>query len=533
MKKNKKPVIWVAVALLVLIFVPVVVLTVLQKDSSSNGQRANGSASDNTSGEVVVNFELRRLSERADSLLNQDLADAVRRGDITLDFVAGLKETIERADGALSSGQFDEAETLYKTVISNAEDKLKDLELAETALELSESTYAELQRLEFLRTVFENTYNKAVENYDQGLVDLDSGNFNQSIGRFEMTRTILEDLEKSSVQQVEALLEAAELALAESEFTKARSLFEKVLKIDGSNSVASRGLEKLISLEKFSTEIQSIRSLREAGDLDEALEAIVALLAQDPDNPTLTEERNLIEAAILGRKQGTILERVDLAEADGNLPAAIAALEEAIALRSDPELSERLLQLKKKEKGVRLELLLETGYNALKAGSYTAAKKVYQDATALAPKSEEARTGLKKASSLYLANIRYNQNIESAAKYLSEGRFPFAGKFFNEAMASRPSNLTISQTEEESRIRNDLAAQNREVSVRLISDNRTYVSLISVFAPERFKEKAIKLYPDVYRLKGTRRGYKTVEAEIKVNALLGPQTTEIICTEKQ
>ena len=33
----------------------------------------------------------------------------------------------------------------------------------------------------------------------------------------------------------------------------------------------------------------------------------------------------------------------------------------------------------------------------------------YSEALALAPDSEEARTGLEKASSLYLANIRYSQ----------------------------------------------------------------------------------------------------------------------------
>ena len=47
-----------------------------------------------------------------------------------------------------------------------------------------------------------------------------------------------------------------------------------------------------------------------------------------------------------------------------------------------------------------------------------AARKLYREAVALAPESKEARTGLEKASSLYLANIRYTQNIASAAKYL-------------------------------------------------------------------------------------------------------------------
>ena len=533
MKKNRKPAIIVALAFLVLMIVPVVFLTVFGRDSASSEQKTKGVVSKDEPGEVVVDFELRRLSERADSLLSKDMADALRRGDVTLDFMADLKEDVEKANSALSGGQPEKAENLYEKVILRAENKLKDLELAEAARALSESAYAELQRLDFLKAGFENTYNEAVEAYDKGLVDLDLGNFEKSVDYFETTEKILKDLEKHSTQKIEALLEAADIALAELDFIKARSLFEKALTIDASNSVAKQGLSKLAPLEKFSTEIKSVQSLREAGELDKALEQIDELIAQDSNNPFLKDERGLIEANISELKQEAILKRVDAAEAEGDLIAAIAGLKEAIALRADPELSSRLTQLKKKEKAARLELLLETGYNALKAGSYAAAKQAYEDAVALVPKSEEAQTGLKKASNLYLANIRYSQNIDSAAKYLSEGRFPLAGKFFNDAMASRPSNLTISQIEEESRIRKDLAAQNREVSVRLVSDNKTYVSLIGVFAPEQFREKEIKLFPDVYKLKGTRRDHQPVEVEIQVDTRLGPQTTEIICTEKQ
>ena len=79
-------------------------------------------------------------------------------------------------------------------------------------------------------------------------------------------------------------------------------------------------------------------------------------------------------------------------------------------LRPSPELNERLAALQKKSKAARLETLLDEGYNALKAGSYDSARKSCE-AVDLAPQSKEASTGLEKASSLYLANIRYTQNI--------------------------------------------------------------------------------------------------------------------------
>ena len=168
----------------------------------------------------------------------------------------------------------------------------------------------------------------------------------------------------------------------------------------------------------------------------------------------------------------------------------------------------------------------------MKAGSYDGARKLYREAVALAPESKEARTGLEKASSLYLANIRYTQNITSAAKYLKQGRYPRAAKFFNDAMTSRPSSIPPSQIQEESRIRTELALQSQQIGMRIVSDKKTYVSIIGVVAPDRFKEKDLKLYPDVYKLKGTRKGYRSIEMEIKVDSR-SPKEIEVICTEKQ
>ena len=200
-------------------------------------------------------------------------------------------------------------------------------------------------------------------------------------------------------------------------------------------------------------------------------------------------------------------------------------------LRPSPELNERLAALQKKAKAARLETLLDEGYNALKAGSYDSARKSYREAVDLAPQSKEARTGLEKASSLYLANIRYTQNISSAAKYLIEGRYPLVAKFFNDAMASRPSTLPPSKVEEESRIRSELALQSKEVSLQITSNKKTYVSLIGVFAPERFKSKDLNLFPDVYKVRGTRKGYRTVEFDLKLNSA-SAKVLEVICTEK-
>jgi len=532
MTQNKKPVIFVAIVLIVLMVVPTVVLMVSNGGGSvpEVGPRIPIPAGTNTS--EAVNYDLRQLADRAESLLSEDLARALRKGDVSLDFMADLSKDAEKAREALAAGKLEKAEQYYNTVVAAGAAQLDALKLAEAARELDKSIYAELKRLEYLETAFENTYREAVETYNQGLRDLNADNYIDSVNAFEMAGAVLGDLEGRAVQQVGGMLEAAHAALAEMDLAAARSAFEKVQEIDSANSAARDGLVMVSSLEGISTEVQALKALQDAGNLDEAMIQLEALLVKHPNNPFLLNERTVIHALLRERAFKAALSLATQAEAEGDLLAAVVALEAAIAIRPSPELNERLTELKVKAKAARLERLLEDGYNALKAGSFDGARTLYREAVALAPESKEARTGLEKASSLYLANIRYTQNITSAAKYLSEGRYPLAAKFFNDAMTSRPSRLPPSQFEEETRIRDELDLQSQQIGMHVVSDKKTYVSLIGVFAPERFKQKDLKLYPDVYKLKGTRKGYRSIEMEIKVNSRSSKEI-EVICTEKK
>ncbi len=532
MTNNKKPVILVALVLIVLMVLPMIVLMVSKGSGpvAKGGPRISIPKGDNTS--EAVNYDLRQLAERAEKLLSGDLADALRKGDVSLDFIAALNKDAEKARDALADGKLEKAEQYYSSVVAAADAQLGALTLAETARALDESTYAELKRLEYLKIAFENTYREAVETYNQGLRDLNADNYKESVDGFEMTSAILGDLEGRSIQQVGGMLEAANAALAELDLVAARAAFEKVRQIDSANAAAADGLLMVSSLEGIASEVQVFKALQAVGELDEAMAQLDGLLAKYPNNPFLLNERKVIHAQVQEREFKAALELATKTEAEGDLLAAVVALEAAIAIRPSPELNERLTALKGKAKAARLEVLLEDGYSALKAGSYDGARKLYREAVAVAPESKEARTGLEKASSLYLANIRYTQNITSAGKYLKQGRYPRAAKFFNDAMASRPTNVPPSQLQEESRIRTELAVQSQQVGLQVLSDKKTYVSLIGVFAPERFKEKDLKLYPDVYKLMGTRKGYRSIEIEIKVDTR-SSKNIELICTEKQ
>jgi tetratricopeptide (TPR) repeat protein len=533
MSRSKKPVIVVAILLGALMLLPLIIWMVSKVGGSGDSIPAGSSGSGSSSSETqIVDYDLNQLADKAGKLLEEDIAKALQQGDVSLDFVAGLKKEADRANSDMRSGKLRRAKERFMSVVTAAENELAAIAAADKARALKDSTYAELQRLEYLRASFENTYREAVESYNKALRSLEAGEFVQSVDEFELAGAILGDLEARSIQQIASLLEAAQESLEKYDLTPARDAFQAVLKIDSANSEATKGLTMVAALEGIAQEIKAIRALEAEGKLEEALAGLDRLAADHPNNPFIKNQRSSLEKRILQRDFNKLIERSVSAEAAGDLAAAIADIEEALKLKADSAQQGRLEKLQEKYKATRLETLLVDGYQALKDGRYEAARNLYKEAVALDPNAKEARTGLERASSLYLANIRYSQNVASAERYIEEGRYPLAAKLFNQAMTSRPAKLAPAQLKKEEKIRKTLEAQSKEVPVTVESDGRTYVSIIGVLPPDRFKETDLKLFPDVYKIRGTRKGYKDVEKEFQVDATKGSQTVTIECTEK-
>ena len=532
MSRNKKSVVYVAIALGALILLPI--LLILVSKLGGGGPSRPPSAGASTVGSAsVANYDLRQLAEKAESLLNDDLAEAIRDGDVSLDFVMDLKRDFDKAESALASGKSKKAAELYGEVIQTAELTLAGVTLAESARQLKDSTYAQLNELDHLQGVFKESYAEAVDHYNQGQNQFNEGNWKESVAAFEMTGALLGDLEARSLQQVQTLIEQAEAALNHYELDEAREAYEAVQSIEPNNTAASQGLAMVKALDGIASEVKALERLEEDGELDKALAMAEELLVANPGNAFLENKQAGLQEQVILRDFDALVAEAGKAEGEGDYEAAIKALESALTLKPDAQQATRLASLKEKYKAARLETLLSTGFNALKAARFEEARDIYKEAVALAPESKEARTGYEKASSLYLANIRYTQNLETSDKYLGEGRYPLAAKFFNNAMAARPSTVTSKQKADEDRIRTVLGQEGKQVELSIVSDKRTFVSMIGVFPPEKMKSKELTLFPDVYKYRGTRKGYQTVEGEIRIDSKKAGQEIEIICTVKQ
>lgn len=532
MSRTKKPAILVALGLGALVVLPLMIWLVGQLGSERSGLPTGAPDLGSSTQIPAVDYELDQLAKKVGTLIEEDLAEVLRRGDLSLNFLADLKREASHAQNDLQSGRLDRARKRFESVLAVGEAQLTAVAAMDKARSLRESTFTELGRLEYLRPTFENTYREAMNSYNTALSLMDAGEFVQSVDKFERATAILGDLEARSIEQVATLLEAAERKIESYDFSLARQAYEAVLEIDASNSKAADGLTMVGSLAEIAEEIKAVEALEAEGDLDGALRAMRTLAESLPNNPFIENQIISLESRILEQEFARLLERSVEAESAGEYALAIAELEAALRLKEDPEQVKRLVNLEETYKAARLEQLLADGFEALKGGRYESARNLYKEAVALAPDSDEARSGLEKASSLYLAGIRYSQNLIGVERSVEEGRFPLAAKLFNEALKSRPPSLTSAQKRREAAIKEGLDEQAAEVAVTIKSDGRTYVSIIGVLAPDRFKETELKLFPDVYKVRGTRKGYRDLDLELKVDASKGKQSLFVACKER-
>lgn len=204
----------VAIALAALIILPLIILMISRAGGdSTHADAANGAAVTGRGDAEVADFDLRKLAEKVDKLLSNEMAEAVRKGDISLEFMAQLNRDAEKGRSDLASGKLERAEKYYRLALNAAEAQLEKLALADKARALNDSTYGELKRLEHLKDAFANTYREAVETYNAALRSLNAGDFQNSVNDYEMTGAILGDLEARSIQQIASILESAQKAL--------------------------------------------------------------------------------------------------------------------------------------------------------------------------------------------------------------------------------------------------------------------------------------------------------------------------------
>ncbi len=524
MKSSKAPVIIIALVLIALIAIPLVIFFA----PVGNGGRDSVPMGTSPAGVPLTSADndLRALLNQAESLVEERMSAAVRMEQLALDRYQRYRSDLDRARDLSQRGRIEPARGRLQRLIQEGEAEMSAIEARAKALASSQSIGMRLRQSAHLASHFKTSYEAIRKHFGEGQSAIESANYARANESFAAALERLDALEESAQAQAKSWMQSAQEAVANGELGAARQAFEKVLSLVPGHNEAAAGLAEVEALLAVESQLQEIRQLEQAGDLDAALAMVLDLLVGRPGNPLLQGRQKALQEAIRKRDHAAALQAARVAAEAGDWDAQIAALEQALDLIADPSTLQQLREALAHRDRLRLEALLADGFASLRAAEYARARELYREALTINPESSEAKEGLERSARLLIAEIEFRENLASAQRLVGEGRFPMAASFFNRAMATRPANLP--ETDNERNLRNTLERQSKQVTVTLRSDNQTHVSIVGVFPPERFRSKELTLYPDVYRVRGTRRGQPDVEMQLRVSVDNAPVSLTVI-----
>jgi tetratricopeptide (TPR) repeat protein len=330
----------------------------------------------------------------------------------------------------------------------------------------------------------------------------------------------------------------------------------------------------------FNETMRGARAAFASGDHAEAVRLYDLAVAITPGSAEA--EQGLARA----RNLATVLNLVDQArrfETEPDLEAAKAALEKALEL--DPAWQPALTGLERVTAAIRersFEQRMTEGLDALAAGNFQTARAAFDAAKELKPGSQQPVDGLLQVDQeIRLANIRRlereaialenNEEWQAAiAKYediakidtdlqfvrdgLSRARQRAAVHERLETFISDPDSLSAPATmqaatqlllqvttmtptgprleDQKNELSRLLKRAATPLTVQLVSDNATEVSIYRVGKLGTFMTQELSLPPGAYVATGSRTGYRDVRLEFRVAPEVDPEPIVIKCEER-
>lgn len=373
-------------------------------------------------------------------------------------------------------------------------------------------------RIDPHRNLDRDTYENAYILFSEGLFFLDNGSFFEAKRRFEDALERMSLIEGRLGEYKDRQLREGQAALADGDTQGAFDAFNRVLEIDDRNEVARRGLKRAETLDRVFPMLEQARAFENEGQLVRANDLYVSAYELDPLSARAQEgavrtERMVKDMAF----NNALAEAVEAAE-QSNWHMAIEATKKALEVYPDNEdVKERLKEFRQLEFDYKVSSALARGRDFERAREWRLAQAAYEEALRLDSRNQTAIAGIRRTGDVGRALIRYQRLIELAqVEAVDNLDFQASINYFNEAMSIKPDYLPLGEDAE--RLKDFLQQQSRPVSLRITSDNRTWVSISGYDHLGQFRDKEVKILPGRYRIVGRRRGFEDVVQQVTIIA---------------
>lgn len=373
-------------------------------------------------------------------------------------------------------------------------------------------------------------YLDAVDRYAAGDEAYLAKNYESANEHYRAASRMLEPFFDRIDGEFRRALNDARAAFEARDFREAIRLYDLAVTITPGNAAAEQGLERARNLEDVLALTERGLEFEKNLELEAARRAFENALEIDPAWQPAADALDRVEVALVDLRFEQLMTEGFDALASGALDSARAAFNAAKSLKAGSQQPvDGLLQVDQEERLARIRSLEARAASQVDNEQWEAAVDTYREALSVDPDLQFAKEGLQLASERAALHSRLQQFIEEPDS-LSQPRTMQAATDLLLAMSRiTPAGPRLNdQKEQLSRLLKRAATP---LTVELVSDNKTQVSIFQVGKLGTFENRQLDLRPGTYVAVGSRPGYRDVRLEFRVAPEVDIEPIVVECEE--
>lgn len=357
-----------------------------------------------------------------------------------------------------------------------------------------------------------------------------NGAYAQSLAAYEAVEAAFQALDASRPARLETALRDGAATLNVNAVDRALDHYRIAVALAPDNQEASRGLARAEARPQVLAHMAAGDAHQRQGDLAAARTAFQAALKLDGDYAPARAALAQTETQITDQRFSQAMSSGFAALDAGRFDAARQAFTQARALK--PQSDQPGLALKRLEgerQTVTLAQLRTAGEADVEREAWQEAAAAYQKALAIDPNAAFAVQGLAQAQVRARMDAAIQRYLDDPTRLYSREPLAQATTLLDSiGRVEAPGPKLQAQRRDLARL---VDAARTPVPVTLQSDGLTEVTVFTVASLGKFTEKTLDLRPGDYIAQGSRKGYRDVRVEFSIRPGQAPDRIVVICKE--
>lgn len=359
------------------------------------------------------------------------------------------------------------------------------------------------------------TFREARALYEAGDRAYLAQDFALAAKQYTESLALYEDLIERIEPTFRRAMEAGVAALGAGSSAEAAGAFRRALVITPDDPDALEGLARAESLDRVLALMASGGRAEQAGELEAALADYEAALELDALWQPARDGRRRVLAALDDRAFAQAMSRGYAALNDRSYDAARRAFRDAA--RIDPQSEAPAAALQEATLAEREDRLAALASNAAAAEAredWVAARKAYDGMLAIDPNLDVATEGKRRADNRIALTAAARDFIDNPDQLARMAALREGGALLERLQALQPRGARLESLTDA--LARTLQRAAIPVEVTLRSDGETNVTVLQVARLGTFTETSLRLRPGLYTATGTRRGFRDVRKQFRV-----------------